>query len=339
MGQALASKVSDLTVFAKATPNSNNTGPSDVAGYYGIREHLNLKLIPFTRRASVLAYLWRLWRAPRADLVFGRYIYPVLLSALRGARVAYEVHAPATSYKKWFERWLMRRAELVTLVCITHALASHYQALYPNAPIVVLADAANDPVVTKPPREHGPLTAAYVGSWYAGRGIETVVELAQRFPDITFLAAGGSKEQLRTAGIDVPNNLQCLGYVAPVQTADILSSADILLAPYQREVRVAGNRGDTAAWSSPMKFFEYMAHGKAIICSDLEVFHEVFEHEETCLFVQADDITQWQAAITRLLQDRKLLCRLGERARTKFLAHHSWDTRADRLLCAVWPNG
>jgi len=333
MAQALAREVSELTVFAKGD------GGADLGAYYGLDHVPRFELVPFRSRAGIFGYLARLWRAPKPTIVFSRYVYPLMLFALRGVPVVYEVHAPAEGYKRWAERWLIRRSQLVALVVITRALQNHYRGLYPQlqATALVLADAANDPGEPAAPRTAGRLTVGYVGSWYPGRGVEIIVRLAELLPEFDFVAAGGTAQVLRERGLSPPDNLRCAGYVAPAETAAILRDTDVLLAPYQRQIRVAGGKGDTAAWSSPMKFFEYMAHGKAIVCSDLAVFHEVFTHAENCLFVEPDDVSQWVDALRALDHDRDMMARLGRAARAQFLAEHTWDQRAQRLLDVIWP--
>ena len=55
---------------------------------------------------------------------------------------------------------------------------------------------------------------------------------------------------------------------------------DILLAPYQDRVTVAQSDNiTTERWMSPLKLFEYMAAGKAIICSDIPVLREILEND------------------------------------------------------------
>lgn len=86
-----------------------------------------------------------------------------------------------------------------------------------------------------------------------------------------------------------------------------------------------------------MKFFEYMAHGKAIISSDLPVFREVMQDGKNCILLPPDDLAAWAETLKQLDQDRNLLCSLGAQARADFLDEYSWDKRATRLLDFVQP--
>ena len=90
-----------------------------------------------------------------------------------------------------------------------------------------------------------------------------------------------------------------------------------------------------ARYASPLKLFEYMAAGRAIIASDLPAWADVVVHEETALLLPPDDIAAWTAAIERLKGDRDLRDRLGERARQGALARYTWDARAERILAHI----
>jgi hypothetical protein len=65
--------------------------------------------------------------------------------------------------------------------------------------------------------------------------------------------------------------------------------------PYERSVAVSGG-GDTADVCSPMKMFDYMAAGRAIISSDLPVLQEVL-NEQNAVFCSPDAPDQWEQAL------------------------------------------
>jgi glycosyltransferase involved in cell wall biosynthesis len=83
---------------------------------------------------------------------------------------------------------------------------------------------------------------------------------------------------------------------------------------------------------SPMKLFEYLSWGAAIVFSDLAVVREVLEHERDALLVEPDDVDAWVRAIERFRDEPGLAQRLGAAARQEFLAEHTWDHRARRVL-------
>ena len=90
-----------------------------------------------------------------------------------------------------------------------------------------------------------------------------------------------------------------------------------------------------ANYTSPLKLFEYMAAGRAIVASDLASWADVLAHEETALLLPPGDSEAWSKAIMRLRDDAALRERLGTAAREKALAHYTWDARAERILAHI----
>jgi glycosyltransferase involved in cell wall biosynthesis len=86
---------------------------------------------------------------------------------------------------------------------------------------------------------------------------------------------------------------------------------------------------------SPLKTFEYMASGKAILCSDLPALREVLAHEQTALLCKPDDPQCWKAALERLRDEPGLRQRLGERAKSEFEAKYTWKARAENVLRGI----
>lgn len=103
--------------------------------------------------------------------------------------------------------------------------------------------------------------------------------------------------------------------------------------PHQQRVAAAGNTGDIARWTSPLKMFEYLASGRALISSDLAVLREVLT-DQNALLCKPDDLEQWREAILTLAGDERLRHRLGRQARQDG-AGYSWRERARRILAVV----
>jgi glycosyltransferase involved in cell wall biosynthesis len=191
-----------------------------------------------------------------------------------------------------------------------------------------------DPAISGPSAGEGVLKVGYVGHLYQGRGIDLLIELARRCPWLHMHIVGGEPEDVlhwKEASRDL-HNVTLHGYVKPAETVDYRRMCDVLAAPYQQVVKVAGNQVDTSKWMSPLKIFEYMATGKAIVCSDLPVLREVLTDGENALLCKADDVDAWCAAMERLRGDVDLRLLLGERAYRDYVENYTWEQRAARLL-------
>jgi glycosyltransferase involved in cell wall biosynthesis len=123
------------------------------------------------------------------------------------------------------------------------------------------------------------------------------------------------------------------GSVAQEDGPAHLAACDVLVSPH------APNADGSPFFGSPTKVFEYMAMGRAIVASNLGQIGEVLEHEETALLVEPGDAQATSAACERLLSEPSLARRLGEAARARVLAHHTWTEHTRRIVealgCAV----
>ncbi len=182
-------------------------------------------------------------------------------------------------------------------------------------------------------------TAGYAGHLYAGRGIDMLLDLAWRNQDVHFLWAGGEPEavefwrsRLQQAGLQ---NVHLFGFVPNEQLPLVQAACDVLLMPYERQISVSSG-GDTAQFASPMKQFEYLASGRAILASDLPVFREVL-NEGNAVLLPPNDVAAWDQALNQLIADDSRRNSLAERA-CKDAAQYDWRDRARRLLDGLEKN-
>jgi glycosyltransferase involved in cell wall biosynthesis len=193
-------------------------------------------------------------------------------------------------------------------------------------------DAANTPAVAVDNNgvcigRSAALQVGYVGSFQIGCGITLIADIAALLPDEDFHVFGGNPADveewvLRTSEIE---NLKFHGFIAPGRLSEIYESMDLMVAPYQATTR-------SIQWASPMKIFEYLAHEKAIICSDFPVFREVLENGVTAILVHPDRPNEWVRAIQDLAHDHELRKQLGNAGRESLRRYHTWRKRAERIL-------
>ncbi len=75
----------------------------------------------------------------------------------------------------------------------------------------------------------------------------------------------------------------------------------------------------------PLKPFEAMAMGRAVLVSDVKAMAEMVEHGRTGLVHAADDVSSLATQLSRLIDSASLRAELGEAARAWVVAHRSWD--------------
>jgi glycosyltransferase involved in cell wall biosynthesis len=179
------------------------------------------------------------------------------------------------------------------------------------------ADAGRPPVV------------GYAGHLYPWKGVDVLVRTLERLPGVHGLIIGGLAGDPDLARLQalantrVPGRLTFAGHVAPGLVAERLRAADVLVIP-----NPPGQI--SAAYTSPLKLFEYMGSGRPVVASDLPALREILVDGDNALLVEAGNADALGAALRRVLDDRALATRLAARAFETVQAY-SWDGRAERL--------
>jgi glycosyltransferase involved in cell wall biosynthesis len=322
----------------------------ELAAHYGIRVRFPIRRLRSVRALRGYDFCLRAVLAGRrsgADLL---YVWPYQAAAIGstwGVPTVLEVHdRPAGRMgPRLFATFLRGRGArraLVTTEALRSWLAVHYgpekmdplAAIAPNGVDLDRYQGLPEPsearaVLGLPDR----FTAGYTGHLYAGRGVELMLTLAVRMPDVQWLWAGGEPQaviqwqsRLQREGIE---NVKLLGFVPNERLPLVQAACEVLLMPYERKIAVSSG-GDTAATASPMKLFEYLAAGRAILASDLPVLKEVL-NETNAQLLPPEEPDAWREALLRLRNDPERRARLGQQARQD-AQRYSWTERARRAL-------
>lgn len=176
-------------------------------------------------------------------------------------------------------------------------------------------------------------TAVYTGHLYEGRGVRLILALAKKNPSFQFVLAGGDAatvERWRSeAERQRVENLKLMGFVEHSLVPLVQAAGEVLLMPYGTRIEVSGG-GDSSAVASPMKTFEYLATGRAILSSDLPVLREVLD-ETIAALLPPEDPEEWNAKLRELMQDEAKRSQLGTAARRR-AASLSWIERSRKAL-------
>jgi len=174
-------------------------------------------------------------------------------------------------------------------------------------------------------------TVLCTGHLYAGRGADLFLALAGKFPRASFVWVGGrpTDVEIWKAHATKLANVAFTGFVPNERIPLCQAAGDVLLMPYGQTVATSSG-GNTAEVCSPMKMFEYMAAGRAILTSNLPVLREVLD-ETMAVFCPPDDAGAWESALGGLLGDETRRQALGQRARGA-VQRYSWIERGKRVL-------
>jgi glycosyltransferase involved in cell wall biosynthesis len=181
-----------------------------------------------------------------------------------------------------------------------------------------------------PPDAYAPPVAAYAGHLYPWKGVDLFIEALRDLRGVQGLIIGGhplepdlARVQALAAQLGVAGRTTFTGLVPPADVGRLLHDARVLVLPNPASTT-------SAAYTSPLKLFEYMAAGRAIVASDLPAIREVLRDEGNALLVEPGNPHALAMAIGRLIEDPALAERLARRAFDD-VAAFTWDRRAQRL--------
>jgi len=355
MCQAFARAGNEVTLFARR----GGEPAEDLFQYYGVEPCFQVVMgccPPWSGHwGRGLAYTAdvarRVLRSPRPDLLYSRSCNCLAVLAPFGIPMAFEVHdLPRPGLEDRVLRWLMRRSNLVRVIAITESLRQEYLRLIPWLPperVFVAPDGADVPpkgLALPPdrpwPGRAGRVQVGYVGSLQPGRGVEIIAALAARLQEMDFHVIGGTEDQVEgwRRRASATGNLHVHGFVPPAVATACRQMMDILLTPYQERTLCVDDRGqvrDTTPGMSPLKVFEAMAAGKAIVSSDLPALREVLTHDVNALLVPPADVEAWADAIGFLARHTEAAERLARQALDDLRAKYSWQVRATNILAEL----
>lgn len=228
-----------------------------------------------------------------------------------------------------------RSATLITAVSrqLAHILERHPSA---RGKVHVVPNAVNPQrfaAVEQPLPKHEGFVVGFVGTLKALNGLTTLVEgfsrLVEEVPEARLLVIGGGpdREQLdRDIGArNFGARVLCTGAVPPESIPEFLSSVDVAVAPYPPLSNF---------YFSPLRIYEYMAAGLAVVASRIGQVEEIIRHEETGILIPPGDSTAMANALIDLYRRPERRARLGAAAR-RAVQEHTWDDSVAYVLSLV----
>ena len=165
----------------------------------------------------------------------------------------------------------------------------------------------------------------YTGSLFKWKGVEDLVEASRFLSGFKITIIGGNSSQIERLKRKMnPNGAEIvfLGYLPYQETIQYLQKACIAIIPNRNE--------SPSHFTSPLKLFEYMAAGCAIIASDIPSLHEVLNNDEAIWFEPGNPYSLSEA-IKILASDVEKAKKMGEMMRNK-ANNYTWDLRAKKII-------
>jgi glycosyltransferase involved in cell wall biosynthesis len=344
----------DLRMYAPADvePETHES----LLAHYGLRISPRLELLPSIKRLKRFDFIFHAQRAAKkfgAELIYTWLPQSAVLGLWAGYPVILEMHADNSGkLGAWWMRqfWMSNGRKLMTVT--TSALRNALERstnlqfkdeavlLAPNGVELEKYDGLPNPVEARHQLNlPDGLTVGFTGHIYPGRGADLLFELAKQMPQVNFLWVGGTPDLVefwRGKLTDAQmTNVTMTGFVKHESIPLHQAAADILLMPYSRSIEASSGQ-DIAEVINPMKMFEYMAAGRAIVSADLASIREVL-NEGSAVLVEAGSFGKWKVEIESLLANESRILSLGAQAR-KDVSKLTWVKREEMVMERIKKN-
>ena len=290
-------------------------------------------------------------RQHKPDCLYERYnlylLSGVWLKKLFGLPMLLEVNAPLFQERskydgialpglaRWTEQQTWRNA--CAVLPVTQVLADQVeQAGVSRERILVIhnginlqrfsADDNDTEIRQKLGLEHK-LVLGFTGFVREWHRLDRVVELLK--PDqsgiqrhLLLVGDGPARKQIedRARALGVEHAVTITGIVEREDVSKYVACFDIALQP------------DVVEYASPLKLFEYLALGRAIVAPNTANIREILVHEQSALLFEPGEAEGFLTTVERLLEDPELRARIGRGAQQTISEREfTWDANARKV--------
>lgn len=342
---------------------------TDIHAYYGVDKTFDIQRLPvidlmplafgqpllervafYVQIITYVIVMFMRLLFERADVYYTRDEYLLLALSLFIPRhkLAYEAHLFATTRQgARLQRWTCQRAGHV--IGITPPMADDLireRGAEPDSVHVAHDGVRAQRFEHLPDRDtardqigwpQDALIVGFVGRLHmlnVDKGVGALVSALIDIPQASLAIVGGPDDMAQAlrdrwlaAGRSADSFLYA-GHVAPADVPRYLAAFDICAMPHPFTRQFA-------YYTSPLKLFEYMAAGRAIVASDLPAWADVITDGQIALLVPPDDVPALADAIRRLCENAVLRDQLGKNAREHALRNYTWSARAKAIRAHI----
>ncbi len=176
------------------------------------------------------------------------------------------------------------------------------------------------------------LTVGFVGTLKPWHGLDTLIcaqQLLEATPaKIKLLIVGDGPEKDRLEAmlsVEQKKKVVFTGAVDPEEVPDLLATMDVAVAPYPALDNF---------YFSPLKLYEYMAMGLAVVASNIGQIQNVVKDAENGLLYEAGNVQSLADKLRELSSKPELRSSLARQARLT-AERHSWDAALSKMLSTV----
>ncbi|MDO5061465.1 MAG: glycosyltransferase family 4 protein [Actinomycetaceae bacterium] len=342
----------EVTVFAL---KKGTEIPADLAAL-PVREYplpAAVKADPAARETAQIEAVQQMARdiiQERYAVVYERYsLFSSALKVIRenllGSKLILEVNAPLIEEQR--KHRILVQADQAqacltdqvsaadVIICVSDPVTAWVQATVPNYAhkVYTVNNGVNPKRITAQP-EANEVIVTFVGTlkpWHGLHDLLKAYALKETSWKLRIIGSGPEENDLRQQAHELGLNVEFLGAVPPQEMPRALAGSAIGVAPYPSP------HSPEEHYFSPLKIYEYLAAGLAVVATDVADIPELLEG---CgIVVSASNPLALANAIDNLATNPALRQQLQSQARETAVAKHSWAQAVDRIftLAGVTP--
>lgn len=181
------------------------------------------------------------------------------------------------------------------------------------------------------PEADGFFLIGFVGSLKPWHGVESLLEsfaiVLRAIPNarLCVIGDGPMRESLESMAdsIGISEKVEWTGAILAERVPEIVRQFDVAVAPYMNQ---------TNFYFSPLKVFEYMACGCAVVASDVGQLRVLIDDGENGMLFEPGNCEAMAYQILQLAYHPELRKRIADRARRDAVANHSWARKLESIL-------
>ncbi len=343
---ALSRQGHTVTLVVPTPHDAPAPSPEQIRTYYQTRGDFDVEAMPtiFARFMGARKPIHglrsvRSRSATDADVLYTRNIPSLLTAAMSGRPFVYETYRPWADERSFLGpvfRRVMAKPAFVGAILHSNLARSRYCALGIDSEKLEVVHNAHEPSHFEPRLERDearrrlgidlkqPLVV-YAGRVSPKKGLDTVLAMASRCEEATFLLVGSEGLGPIERAAREQKNVIVSPWVRVDRMVEYLFAADVLVQPpSSAPLEVAKNT------VLPMKLFHYLAAGRPIVAPSTADVTELLEHDVNAALVEPGDIDAAVRAVRRLLANAAFAKKLA-RGGLETAKGASWDARADRI--------
>lgn len=174
------------------------------------------------------------------------------------------------------------------------------------------------------------IVVGFIGSFHYWHGLENLLHFIKltlsRFHNVAFLLVGDGPLKRDLERIfknhEFDKRVIFAGYVPHDEIPAHLAAMDIVLAPYPRL---------EFFYYSPLKIFEYLAAGKAVVASRIGQIQEIIQDGINGALFEPDNFEDLQEQLFALIEKNGYRQQLGRNGREMILQKYTWNHTAEKI--------